>query len=117
MIIVYDSSTGLGKSFAKSLGYSVQSVEEEINETCILITRNVGLGKIPETTSLFLDQYKEHVVGVVVNGSKKFGPFFCKSGEKINKIYNLPIIRKISGSGNQEDLDFVKNYIKSIVKN
>lgn len=113
MIIVYDSLTGLGKKFAESLGYSIQGIEEDIKEPCILITRNVGLGKIPETTSLFLDQNKEHVLGVVVNGSKKFGPFFCKSGEKINKIYGLPIIRKISGSGNDEDIDYVKNYIKS----
>lgn len=113
MIIVYDSLTGLGKKFAESLGYTVQGVDTDIQEACILITRNIGLGKIPDTTSLFLDQHKEHVVGVVVNGSKKFGPFYCKSADKINKIYNLSIIRKISGSGCDEDVDYVKNYIKS----
>ncbi len=114
MIIVYDSLTGLGKSFSEALGYPTQSVNERVTEPCILVTRNVGLGKIPDTTSLFLDQYKEHVIGLVVNGNKKFGPFYCKAADKIHKLYNIPVIRKISGSGTQEDIDFVKNYVKAM---
>lgn len=111
MIIVYDSITGLGKKFSEALGYPTQSVDDNINEPCILVTRNVGLGKIPETTCLFLKQYKEFVIGVVVNGNKRFGPFYCKAADKINKLYNISVIKKISGSGNQEDIDFVKNYL------
>jgi protein involved in ribonucleotide reduction len=114
MIIVYDSLTGLGKEFSEALGYPTQPVDAKLNEPCILVTRNVGLGKIPDTTSLFLEQYKEHVAGVVVNGNKKFGPFYCKSADKINKLYQIPVIRKISGSGNQEDIDFVRNSIKEL---
>jgi len=114
MLIVYDSYTGLGKKFAESLGYPTQSVEISVNEPCILVTRNIGLGKITDTTSQFLEQYKEFVKGVVVNGSKKFGPFYCKAADKINKEYNILVIRKISGSGNDEDISFVKNSLKAI---
>ncbi len=46
MLIVYDSYTGLGKKFAESLGSPTQSVEISVNEPCILVTRNIGLGKI-----------------------------------------------------------------------
>jgi protein involved in ribonucleotide reduction len=113
MIIVYDSLTGLGKNFSEALGYPTQSVDTAVHESCLLVTRNVGLGKIPETTSLFLDQYKEYVIGVVVNGNKKFGPFYCKAADKINKLYHIPVIRKISGSGNQEDIDFVKDSLRA----
>ena len=114
MVIVYDSYTGLGKKFAESLCYPTQSVEIRVNEPCILVTRNIGLGKIPDSTSQFLDRYNEFVRGVVVNGSKKFGPFYCKAADKINKEYNIPVIRKISGSGNEEDVSFVKNSLKAI---
>ncbi len=112
MIIVFDSITGLGKQFSESLGYLTQSVEGKVTGPCILVTRNVGLGKIPETTIRFLEQYKEHVVGVVVNGNKKYGPFYCKAGDKISKLYNIPVIRKISGSGNHEDVEYVKKFIE-----
>ncbi|HHV11837.1 MAG TPA: NrdI protein [Clostridiales bacterium] len=112
MIVVYDSLTGLGKEFAEALGYPAQSVDMDLNEACLLVTRNVGLGKIPDTTSLFLDRHKELVTGVVVNGNKKFGPFYCKAADKINKLYHIPVIRKISGSGDQEDVEFVKQFLK-----
>ena len=114
MTIVYDSLTGLGKEFSEALGYPTQSVDTAPNEPCILITRNTALGKIPDTTIQFLDQYKELVTGVVVNGNKKFGPFYCKAAEKINKLYDIPVIRKISGSGNQEDINFVKNILRTM---
>ena len=112
MIIVYDSLTGLGKQFAEGLGYPTQSVDLPISEPCILVTRNVGLGNIPDTTSLFLDKHKEYVKGVVVNGSKRFGPFYCKAADKINKLYKIPVICKISGSGNQKNLDTVKEFLR-----
>ncbi|MGF7144376.1 protein involved in ribonucleotide reduction [Anaerotaenia torta] len=114
MIIVYDSLTGLGKEFAEALGYPVQPVGQGVDEPCILVTRNVGLGKIPETTSRFLDQHRTYVLGVVVNGSKRFGPFYCKAADKINNLYEIPIIRKISGSGSREDIDFVKHFLKTL---
>ena len=117
MIIVYDSLTGLGKKFAEDLGYPAQSVDAGVSEACLLVTRNVGLGKIPETTSRFLDQYKEYVIGVVVNGNKRYGPFYCKAGDRINKLYDIPVIRKISGSGNQEDINFVKNSLSVMESN
>lgn len=114
MIIVYDSLTGLGKQFAEGLGYPAQSVESAVAEPCILVTRNVGLGNIPDTTSLFLDKHKDYVKGVVVNGSKRFGPFYCKAADKINKLYKIPVLRKISGSGNQKDLGAVKEYLNNL---
>ena len=113
MIIVYDSLTGLGKEFAEALGYPGQPVGQGVNEPCILVTRNVGLGKIPETTIRFLDRHRAYVLGVVVNGSKKFGPFYCKAADKINNLYEIPVIRKISGSGSQEDIEYVRCSLKT----
>lgn len=48
MLIVYDSLTGLGKKFSESFDYKSQPVKEKLSEKCILITRNVGAGKIRE---------------------------------------------------------------------
>ncbi|MDR2201600.1 MAG: class Ib ribonucleoside-diphosphate reductase assembly flavoprotein NrdI [Clostridiales bacterium] len=116
MIIVYDSLTGLGKKFAESLGYPVQDIKADVNEKCLLVTRNVGLGKIPPPTIEFLERNARFVCGAVVNGNKRFGPFYCRAADKIRKIYGVPTVKKISGSGKQEDIDFVKKYLDGIEK-
>lgn len=116
MKIVVDTLSGRGLTFAEKLDYDVQLITDPINEPCILITRNVGLGKIPPTTTDFLDKNASLVRGVVVNGMKRYGPFYCKAADKIAKIYNLPIVAKIELSGSDEDVVTVTNYIVAIEK-
>lgn len=112
MKIIYDSRTGLGKQFAQSLSYPIADVTMPVNEPCLLITRNVGLGLIPKTTKNFLSQYHSFVIGVVVNGNKRFGKYYCKAGEKISERYHLPIVLNIEGAGTIEDTQVVKEFIE-----
>ena len=112
MLIVYDSLTGLGKKFSESLDYKSQSVKEKLSEKCILITRNVGAGKIPRTTKKFIRKNKELIIGFVNNGDrKKHGKTFCGSSDKLVKEYGIQLIKNIEGSGNTEDIRDVKAFI------
>lgn len=108
MIAVYDTKTGLGKKFAEKLGLPVQSVAEALSGPCILITRNVGYGMIPGPTKRFLKQHGNLVQGVVVNGDRRYGKFFCAAGPKITAKYGLPVLRNIEGEGNPDDAAQVK---------
>lgn len=114
MIIVYDSRSGYGEAFAKKIGFPVQSVAEEISSPFVLVTRNIGLGKIPESTSIFLDKYQHLAKGVVVNGMKRYGPFFCGAAKKIEAKYRLPILAKIELAGNDEDVVLLKQAIEQL---
>jgi protein involved in ribonucleotide reduction len=108
--IVYDSRTGKGKAFAEKLSADARPVLEGIGADCILITRNEGLGKIPKATNRFLKEYAAFVKGVVVNGDKKFGRFFCASGPKMEKKYGVRVIRNIEGAGVEADVSFVREF-------
>lgn len=114
MRIVYDSRTGLGKKYAEKLSYPSQPVSEVICEPCILITRNVGLGQIPKPTQKFLENYADFVKGVVINGDKRFGKFYCAAGPKIENQYRVSVIRNITGEGTEEDARAVADFIQKI---
>ncbi|MCQ9210291.1 class Ib ribonucleoside-diphosphate reductase assembly flavoprotein NrdI [Granulicatella seriolae] len=117
MIIVYDSLTGLGEKFAQSLGYQSQPVTKHLSEECILVTRNVGSGKIPRTTKKFIKKYRELIAGFVNNGDReKHGKSFCGSSEKIVREYGLKLIKNIEGSGTVDDIRDVQLFITSIEK-
>ncbi|MDR1183908.1 MAG: class Ib ribonucleoside-diphosphate reductase assembly flavoprotein NrdI [Coriobacteriales bacterium] len=112
--VVYDSKTGLGKKFAEKVSDSVQSVSEAVDSLCILITRNVGRGKIPSTTKKFLKRYSQYVAGVVVNGDRRFGKYYCGAGPKIRDNYHVPIIRNIEKDGNDDDVREIVAFIQNI---
>ena len=115
MIIVYDSYTGLGKAFAESLGYPSQSVKEKLNQDCILITRNVGAGKIPWSTKRFIKKNRHLIKGFVVNGDKvKHLATFCGATPLIIEKYGLQHIRNIEGSGDSEDVEVVKDFLNHL---
>ncbi|MBP2622650.1 class Ib ribonucleoside-diphosphate reductase assembly flavoprotein NrdI [Streptococcus oricebi] len=114
MIIVYDSHTGLGKAFAESLGYPSQSVKEKLDQDCILITRNVGAGKIPWSTKRFIKKHTHLIKGFVVNGDRiKHAATFCGASPLIVEKYGLLHIRNIEGAGNPEDARLVKEWIEN----
>lgn len=114
MRIVYDSRTGLGKKFAEKLSHPLQPISEPIHEPCILITRNTGLGQIPKSTQTFLRQYGTLVRGVVVNGDRRFGRFYCAAGTKIEGLYQIPVIRNIEGEGTDEDVQAVAGSMQKL---
>ncbi|MDR1540763.1 MAG: ATP-binding cassette domain-containing protein [Clostridiales bacterium] len=112
--IVYDSKTGLGKKFAGKLQLPAQPASESVDESCVLITRNVGRGKIPRTTEKFLRKYGSFVKGVIVNGDRRFGKYYCAAGPKIEEKYHLPVILNIEGEGSDEDAERVREYIERL---
>ncbi|MDR2042779.1 MAG: class Ib ribonucleoside-diphosphate reductase assembly flavoprotein NrdI [Clostridium sp.] len=114
MIIVYDSKTGLGKKFAEKLSCPTQSVTESVNSPCLLVTRNVGLGKIPKTTDKFLRQYHSFVKGVVVNGNRRYGRFFCAAGPKITEKYQIPVALNIEGEGSEGDVQKALEFLSDL---
>lgn len=115
MIVVYDSRFGNGKAFAEKLGMTTQSVSEELNEECVLVTRNEGFGQITKITREFLDKNKDLVRGVVVNGSKdKHAESYCFAADKIEAEYGITCLRKIDGQGNEEDVEAVKAAINNL---
>ena len=109
--VVYDSKTGLGKKFAENVSDNTQPVSAGVDFPCLLVTRNVGRGKIPSSTKKFLKQYGNYVVGVVLNGDRKFGKYYCAAGPKIEEKYQVPVIRSIEKDGNDEDVAEIKKFL------
>ncbi|MGC4019291.1 MAG: class Ib ribonucleoside-diphosphate reductase assembly flavoprotein NrdI [Muricomes sp.] len=109
--VVYDSKTGFGKKFAEKVSDNTQPITAPIDSPCILVTRNVGLGMIPQSTKDFLSRNGKYVVGVVVNGSRKFGRLFCAAGPKIEAEFKIPILRNIERDGDDKDVSEVKEFL------
>ena len=115
LVVVYDSLTGLGKNFAKSLGLPSQSVWKKLEEPCILVSRNSGAGQIPWTTKRFIRKYRRLIKGFVINGNQKRYPrTFCGATDKIVEQYGLRHIRNIEGSGTEEDRQTVKDFLEQL---
>lgn len=117
MLIVYDSLTGLGRKFAKSLGQPSQSVLRKVTEPCLFVTRNSGAGLIPFTTKRFLKKCGHLVEGFVVNGNRRRYPkTFCGATDKIVDQYDLHHICNIEGSGTAEDRALVQRFIEQLAE-
>ena len=108
---LYDSKTGLGKKFAEKVSERVQPITAPIPSPCIWVTRNVGLGMVPGSTKKFLKEYSKHVIGVIVNGDRRFGRYYCTAGPKIEKAFNVPILLNIERDGNDADVEALKAII------
>ena len=115
LVVVYDSLTGLGKKFAKSLEMPSQSVWKKLEEPCILVSRNSGAGQIPWTTKRFIRKYRRLIKGFVINGNQKHYPrTFCGATDKIVEQYGLRHIRNIEGSGTEADRQAVKYFLEQL---
>lgn len=117
MIIVYDSLTNQTKRFADKIGLTTIDIlkfnEDSTDEDILLLTRSYNFGEIPQTTIKFLDQFKHRVIGVAVSGNRNWGSNYGAAGDKIQKIYNIPLILKFEGSGMSHEVDTLKKWIKS----
>ena len=115
LVVVYDSLTGLGKKFAKSLGLPSQSVWKKLEEPCILVSRNSGAGQIPWTTKRFIRTNRHLIKGFVINGNQKRYPrTFCGATDKIVEQYGLRHICNIEGSGTEADRQAVKGFLEKL---
>lgn len=124
MVVVYDSLTGQTKRFAQKLNEKIININDDveinkvINSNLILLcTRTFNFGEIPKSTKNFLDKYSNKVIGVCVSGNKNWGINYGKAGDLINKIYNIPLIIKFEASGLNEDIKYVKEWIKKWKEN
>jgi protein involved in ribonucleotide reduction len=53
------------------------------------------------------------VIGVVINGDRRFGTYYCAAGPKIEEDYRVPIIRNIEGAGDDDDVREIVAFIQS----
>ncbi|MFA6801265.1 MAG: class Ib ribonucleoside-diphosphate reductase assembly flavoprotein NrdI [Acholeplasmataceae bacterium] len=113
MVIVYDSLTGQSKRFAHKLNLDTFDINlyQRMNEDVLLVTRTFNFGEIPESTIKFLDQFRNIVKGVCVSGNKNWGSNYGAAGDKIEKIYHIPLVLKFEASGFDKDVDIVKSWI------
>ena len=115
LVVVYDSLTGLGKKFAKSLGLPSQSVWKKLEGLCILVSRNSGAGQIPLTTKRFIRKYEHLIKGFVINGNQtRYPQTFCGATDKIVEQYGLRHICNIEGSGTEADRQAVKGFLEKL---
>lgn len=114
MIIVYDSLTGQTKRFVSKIGYDVVNIKdyEESNQKVFLVTRSFNFGEIPEPTLKFLEKHSNKVVGTAVSGNRNWGTNFGAAGDKIEKIYNIPLVLKFEGSGFDHDVVTIKTWLE-----
>jgi protein involved in ribonucleotide reduction len=71
------------------------------------------MGKVPETTKIFLENNKDYIVAVACSGNKLWGDSYCKAGDIISEDYNVPCILKFELSGLEVDVrEFVIQYKK-----
>lgn len=114
MQIYYDSLTGLSKKMALLLSENAISVKEVVQVThpCLLITRSIGFGQIPDSTRTFIENNRLWIKAVAVSGNKNWGQNYGAAGDKIQTEYGIPLILKFEAMGLKEDLHFLKNWIK-----
>jgi protein involved in ribonucleotide reduction len=116
MIVVYDSLTGQGERFAKSLGYKTYNINQEINqldEPIFLVTRSFNFGDISNETKGFLVKHYHRVIGLAVSGNRNWGTNFGAAGDKINAQYNIPLVLKFEASGLPNEIKTVKTWIEN----
>jgi protein involved in ribonucleotide reduction len=107
MLIVYVSLTGNIERFLNEVDYKnklkLTSGDEIIDSKFILITYSINYGDIPIIISKFLKNNHKNCLGVIGSGNKNWGNLYCGAINKINQIYNIPILLKFELSGNMED--------------
>ncbi len=116
MVIIYDSLTGQAKKFAEKLGLLCQDINHyviEDNDDILLITRTFNFGEIPKTTKDFLDEHSHLIKGVCVSGNRNWGANYGAAGDKINRIYKIPLVLKFEASGFDRDVNIVKHWIEN----
>jgi len=63
----------------------------------------------------FLIKNHQYMKGVIGSGNKNWGSSYCGSAETISKQYGVPLIHKFELSGNQKDVEKIKQEVLNIV--
>lgn len=120
MIIVYDSKTGNVKRFVSKLPFLCFSVNDidKVEEEYILITFTTGIGQCPDSTINFMERNENHKLckGVISSGNVVWGRRFGAAADIVSAEYNIPVLYKFELSGDNHDVETVKQEVNKLVK-
>lgn len=119
MLIVFDSKTGNVRRFVNKLGMPEAEVIEvdsglKVSEPFILLTYTTGMGQVPKTTLDFLKTNHINLRAVAASGNRNWGQSFALCANKISNMYGVPILHKFEMSGMPEDVEIVRERVRSI---
>jgi protein involved in ribonucleotide reduction len=116
--VIYDSKTGNVERFVNKLPFPCFSVKEihKLDEPFILITFTTGFGQCPDTSLNFLEDNKSYLKGVISSGNRVWGKMFGAAADIISAKYNVPVLYKFELSGDEVDVENVKQVIKEVNK-
>ena len=117
-MIYYASRTGNVRSIIDRLALPNKEIQVGVHvaEPFLLFTYTDGLGQVPAVVESFMEQHHKWCKGIIVSGNSNFGPhIFCSAGDKLNQLYNIPIVRKIDLRGSQKDRDVIQQYYKQVI--
>jgi protein involved in ribonucleotide reduction len=104
--VYYDSLTGNVRRFVERLPFEAESIAEVevVSEPFILVTYTTGFGNVPTSTTEFLRNHGDYLIGVASSGNRNWGHNFGKAAEHIARDYNVPILLKFELSGTNDDI-------------
>lgn len=118
-MIIYSSRTGNNKHIINQLQLPSSELVSDIvvSNPFILLTYTDGLGAIPKQVSEFMVNNHSLCRGVIASGNMNFGHgLFCASADEINKLYGVPVIRKLDLRGTNSDYEAIIEQYNEIFK-
>lgn len=118
MTIYYDSRTGNVERFVRKLsartGWRCEKITPQsiISDPGHLITYTTKIGRIPESTELFMRENHSRVLSVSSSGNINWGANFAVAADKISVRYRIPLLLKFELSGMERDLNTLIDKIK-----
>lgn len=85
-----------------------------VNTPYVLVTYTTGFGNVPESTSNFLKNNSNKMVGVASSGNRNWGSNFAKAARIITEKYGVPNILEFELSGTKLDIDTFKERLRDI---
>ncbi|SOC05545.1 protein involved in ribonucleotide reduction [Ureibacillus xyleni] len=119
-MIIYASRTGNVRYIVSKLIGETKEITEGLllHQPFLLITYTDRLGEVPDIVTRFLEQNAQHCKGVVVSGNRNFGHVnFGAAGEKIELLYNIPLVRKLDLRGYPQDYKEIQQFYEKRVLN
>lgn len=117
-MIVYASRTGNVQYIVNQLDIPSVKIHDEliVEESYLLFTYTDGLGNVPKDVAKFISHNYHNCKGVIASGNSNFGKnVFCASADKLNEMYNIPVIHKIELRGFKKDYDLIVEKYKLII--
>jgi protein involved in ribonucleotide reduction len=108
MLVVYDSAMGKTENFVQRTGLPSVKIHEGliVDEPFVLVTYTINHGQVPESTSKFLTNNHDNMIGVASSGHRNWGKEkFGRAGTTISEKYGVPLILKFQMRGMPSDIE------------